>query len=293
MRKGRYKKNFLPPEQCPEFAQIFAPQIQNPLRLFERNELSAAEFAAEYLFLAFRLLKPQSWKGARLQKGEAGSALDHFRKFSFRGVPLSANRSLLSWHQGVYQLQLFFEVPDTLTVLQMQSRGIRCVTCLVGSQELGRYVMQERDPISFTLHDLIHADHFLANPLQRQVQVGFSRWMRELYSQEKLRLALAQNPQLASQFEYACADMNSNGAHLVKYLKAIFCIQNHQDLLWNISRSSQVSAAFLAALEALNTPAETSAHLQLLQGELFLKGASDPASAPDPGLRKSPRIFLA
>lgn len=273
MRKGRYKKNLMLESECPVFAEKFAPEIHFLLSQFSKGQLRDCEFVAEYFLTGLRILKPTSWKGSRLRPGSPTNALETFETFSLRGIPLSAQRTLSAWNRGLYHLQLFFDVPSTEVVLSLQSQGIRCVTCLVSEESLRSYVMNERDPLSFTLHDLIHADHFLQDPHQRQVQMGFSRWMRELWGSPELQVLL-HDPDFASLFEYACADMNSHGAHLVKYLKAIFCQGGNEQLLLQLSAKSNRSEKFQKALKDLNTSLETTEHLALLQQELFLNGAA-------------------
>lgn len=276
MRKGRYRKNFLLPEECVSFAHSFFPVIREYRLQFQKGVISPAEFVASYVFEGLKIIRPKSWKGAQLQPQEAQTNLEAFQVFSFRGLPFSVNRSLIHWSQGKYELRLFFDIPSTETVLRLQSQSIRCVTCLTDFESLSRYVMNERDPLSFTVHDLIHADHFLFEPKQRQVQVGFSRWMLELWQNSDLQSALSKDSRFASQFEYACADMNSHGAHLLKYLKAIFCQAQKQDLFDELSEHSPFSLNFKKALRSLNSSEESGEILGILQEELFLKGAASP-----------------
>lgn len=274
MRRGRYKKNLLQQDMCAEFASEFQPYSNFLKQEYLSGRIKAPEFVAEYVLHAIKILKPENWKGARIQKGEIPvHALEVLRQFSLRGIPLSVNRSLQMWHQGVYRLQLFFHVPETAKVLALQSSGIRCVTCLTEVSELSAYVLGERDPVSFTLHDLIHADHFLFHPEQRLVQIGFSRWMKDLWHNPQVQKAIASDSRFAAQFEYACADMNSHGAHLVKYLKAIFCQSGLESFFHELGRGSPFSTAFQEALEKLNSPSETSSDLHLLQEELLLRGS--------------------
>ncbi|MEZ0393226.1 MAG: hypothetical protein ACAH59_13485 [Pseudobdellovibrionaceae bacterium] len=274
MRKGRYRKNLLLPEDCPSFAAAFFPSVQNLKQDLLQKQISPVEFVASYVLTGLQMLRPKDWKGARLQSGDPKCALSTLQTFSLRGIPLSVNRSLSGWAQGNYPLELCFHVPDTESILKWQSSGFRCVTCVTDLAELSSYILGERDPLSFTLHDLIHADHFFQNPEQRNVQIGFSRWMLELWRQPAVQNALSQNPHLASQFEYACADMNSHGAHLLKYLKAIFCQQGLQKVFLNEVDQSSFSADFKAAIHDLNSPQEKSEVLAALQKELFLKGST-------------------
>ncbi len=48
MRKGRYKKNFLTPEQCPDFASAVVPLAQDLLKHREQNQISAPKLVADF-----------------------------------------------------------------------------------------------------------------------------------------------------------------------------------------------------------------------------------------------------
>jgi hypothetical protein len=273
MRAGRYKKNFITPEQCAGFAHAMLPLANQLQRHWINHSISAPDLVARYLLAGIQYLRPHSWKGSRLKPGTPLTALETVEIFSFRGIPLSAQRALSQWARGQYPLRLFLDVPSTEEVLTLQNQGIRCVTVVLDPEMMSRYVLGERDPLSFTLHDLIHADHFFCDSRQTCVQIGFSRWLSEMWKEPSLREVLARSSAFAAQFEYACADMNSHGAHLVKYLKAIFCQNDCQDLLHSLAASCRLSAGFLEALKVLNTPAENAAHLQILETEFLALGS--------------------
>lgn len=279
MRKGRYRKNFLIESECPSFAEKMAPIAHELRQLFKAQHLSAPELTAQFVLSAMQLIRPKDWKGSRRQPGEPKTALETFETFMLRGLPLAVHRSLSSWSAGTYPLQLFFEVPSIDQVLNLQNQGVRCVTVLTKAEELSQYVLGERDPISFTLHDLIHADHFFNDPHQAQVQIGFSRWLAELWSDSGLRLHLNSDPVFANQFEYACADMNSHGAHLVKYLKAIFCQHSQEKTLLALTMTGSRSLKFREALQVLNTPGERTEHLLDLEHEFLELGSSGSPAA--------------
>jgi hypothetical protein len=273
MRTGRYKKNILSPEQCPAFALAMRPLAQSLHQQWITKSISAPDLVAQFLFSGLQHLRPTTWKGSRLKPGLPTTALETLEVFSLRGIPLSAQKALVQWSRGLYPLKLFLGVPTTEEVLSLQNSGIRCVTVVLDEESLSQYVLNERDPLSFTLHDLIHADHFFHDPRQTRVQIGFSRWLTEMWKEPELRNILNRSPEFLAQFEYACADMNSHGAHLVKYLKAVFCQNQAEDLLLRIAARCRLSTAFLESLRVLNTTLETSTHLQILELE-FLKAGS-------------------
>lgn len=221
-RKG-YKKNFLKPQECAEFSRLIFQKMKTPWAQYDHGEITAPRLVAEFLLQGIQLIYPKNWiSRRRTVRNPNHPALD----FGFRAVPESAHLSLENWFLQNYDLVLFSEVPSVETVLSLQSLGKRCVSVIRDQQSLSSYILGERDPLSFTIHDLIHADHFLRDPHQKNVQIGFSRLMKELHHFAPIQESLISKAAFASQFEYAASDMNSHGAHLCKYLKAIL-IQNN------------------------------------------------------------------
>ena len=92
MRKGRYQKNFLQPEQCPDWGQQMAKFIPDLKKQLTAN-FSEAEFVAAYFLAGFEILYAKTWKGARfssslwperwLTKFSEQSPLKRIAQFSF------------------------------------------------------------------------------------------------------------------------------------------------------------------------------------------------------------------
>ncbi len=264
MRKRGYKKNFLTPIQCPAFSQYITEKMTPFWKKWDEGLISSAELTAHFIEESIQFIQPSNWASRRRNPSLAGQR--PCLQFGFRGIPESAHQSLEAWLFQKYPLVLFVEVPDVQTVLKLQSEGKRCVSVIRDPQLINHYILGERDAFSFTIHDLIHADHFFSDPRQMYIQIGFSRFMKVLAETSMIQQALHSNLRFNEQFEYAASDMNSHGAHLCKYLKAI--LQQHglfdqvADILpWNYQKIWQEH------FERLSTPQENIEVLKAL--ELF------------------------
>ncbi len=184
-RAGRFKKKLVGPEEL----KIEAPAIENKMsaliEMWKAQKLTDAELTTAYIIQVLSHRFPGTWLGSKLTssipENMSAKIQDcHFvfepniqrrlqtintlgellNNFSFRSTPMSVNRSLLSWSTESYPLKLMFRIPSSEEVLRQQKMGSRCVTLLTEAQKTQTYILGERDALSFTMHDLIHADHF-------------------------------------------------------------------------------------------------------------------------------------
>lgn len=85
--------------------------------------------------------------------------------------------------------------------------------------------MNERDPLSFLLHDLVHAFKMFSNPTLLKSQVGFYKCALRLiddgYMGPWLTELKRKNDHFAESFDYLISDMNSHAKHLFFFFKAI------------------------------------------------------------------------
>ena len=208
--------------------------------------LSGSDFVASYLILYLSHRYPGNWLGAK--KGNTkipgtswrdlpfdfepnikkrlesfASLNDIFENFALKSTPLSVNRAILEWSKGHYGLELMFRIPAPSEVLNQQKHGRRCVTALV-DKRISRYILGERDALSFTMHDLIHADHFYHHNESYNGQLGFYGLLDKTISYFDLT-----NEKFANEFEYLIADMNAYAIHLLKCLKSAMIHYFNQD----------------------------------------------------------------
>lgn len=236
-RAGRFKKKLVTAEELVREAPELLPRLASLHELHVCGKLSGAEFTACYIlqFLAHRF--PGTWLGSQLgdqrisgtfwrdlpltfepnitrRLSSTQSVLEIIANFSLRSTPRPVNRAVVEWHSGRYALDLMFRIPTPAEVLAQQKQGRRCVTTLIDDR-IGRYVLGERDALSFTMHDLIHADHFYHHNACFIGQLGFYGLLAET-----LPYFEQTNEGFAAEFDYLISDMNAYPIHLLKCLKS-------------------------------------------------------------------------
>lgn len=138
-------------------------------------------------------------------------------------LPQAATRALYFFYVGHYPLEILCYEPRPLELLQFQIRGKRILTFNSNFQIWPTLKYGERDPLSFWLHDLIHAEHFFSDPINRQGQVGFYRFIQEIL-EHKILDSILLNADFNEAFSYLISDMNSHPIHLIKTFKALIDI---------------------------------------------------------------------
>lgn len=161
------------------------------------------------------------------------SFFSFFCERSLRSIPLAVTKSLWAWSLENYPLILREDIPESSEVLEMQTRGQRCVSVLMKPVELRSFV-EGRDALAFTVHDLIHADHFFRDPEQAKAQIQFSRQLLKLGCRVEVQDLVARDPEFRDQWNYLISDMNSVPLHMFKTLKAM--------LLGAHKRAAQISS---------------------------------------------------
>lgn len=142
-------------------------------------------------------------------------------QLELRGIPRAGLQGVVKWYTREYPLVLFAHVPSAYEVLKMQSDGIRCVTAFLQEAELAELYLHTRDPMSFLLHDLIHAHHFMSNPQQFSQQIAFSKLLLKTYNTEQLQFYLNSDSIFNKEFDYLSSDMNGHPCHLYLTLRSI------------------------------------------------------------------------
>jgi hypothetical protein len=236
-RSGRFKKKLVSENVLQEEGSKILSKVEPFLDLYQSKVISDVEFTASYilLFLSYRF--PHTFLGAhkkshmipgkkwielpfnfdskisnRLDKEL--SVLDLFAQFTFRSTPSSVNRAVVEWANGNYGLELMFRIPKPKEVLNQQILGRRCVTTIV-DRRIETYILGERDSLSFTLHDLIHADHFYYHNECFEGQLGFYGLLHKFFDFFEFS-----NEKFSHEFEYLISDMNAYAIHLLKCLKS-------------------------------------------------------------------------
>lgn len=245
-RKNSYKKNFIPPEAVPFWWNKVNPEFECYLQNWKTQKLHPSLLCSQYLntFLKKFYSKPISshYKSARITNSvshDLPKELLLWDQYLFRGVKAGVNRTLLSWFNGQYPLELFFYVPEPLEVLKQQALGKRCVSCIL-TLPTEHYVQGDRDPWSFLIHDLIHADQFYFQNSSLKEQQVLCYFFLECYQNQLWQPLWSANPDARSDFEYIFSDMNSHPVHMLKVLKSNLVRYNYLDK-WSKECNSLIS----------------------------------------------------
>ena len=147
-------------------------------------------------------------------------AKDLFSYFNLKGIPEAVNRTMSNWALGLWKINLLTHIPSPREVLKMQVKNTRCITLTIKHDEIDQLVLSSRDPLSFVLHDLHHADHFFNQNESQIGQLGFYNLVERIYDRPVLKKCLKENKEFKSEFEYVVSDMNAYVIHLFKCFKS-------------------------------------------------------------------------
>lgn len=246
-RAGRFKKKLVNAEALLIEAPLIEARMARVADLFTLERLSESEFTALYLISILSHRFPGTWLGAKRNSAPTAHKMpfsisslmevidlepnikarlegvadlgDLFSGFALRSTPQTVNRSLLNWSLGTYGLDLMLRIPTPHEVLHQQKRGRRCVSVLAKGEQASKFILGERDALSFTMHDLIHADHFYHDNECYQGQLGFYGLLDQCLCQGHFK-ELLEDEKFKWEFEYLISDMNAYAIHLMKCLKA-------------------------------------------------------------------------
>lgn len=270
-RAGRFKKKLVSEDQLLRESSQLEKLITPFYELFTQQKITDAEFTGLFIILSLSLRYPGMWLGAKRPSFNINHRLNFplkdlpfepnikkrlpetlgelFNQFALKSTPETVNRAILSWSNGPYPLELMFRIPNPREVLDQQKHGRRCVTVLFKENQIGRFILGERDYLSFTMHDLIHADHFYYHNDCYYGQLGLYGLLHQTLCQGVFK-ELMSDPKFQYEFEYLIADMNAYAIHSLKCLKAAIEFYGNKEIYQNWI--SQFSVA--KELGLLNTP---------------------------------------
>lgn len=285
-RSGSYKKILL----NPDFLKSKLPYLQKNVEILFKSQLTPIELCTLYILLFLRVRHPENWlqkKCSHLSSQNTKTLMslipeefqltewekqklsylnceDLFLNHNLKGIPQSVNHTMLKWMNGEWDIELFTHIPVPRELLRLQSRKKRCITLINDPQELGSLVRSSRDPLSFVLHDLMHADQFFSQEESLKGQLGFYAKIEQVYDRSELLTSLKKNRQFKTEFEYVVSDMNAYVIHLFKCLKSAF-IKYDDKLFLDLLEWWQMPDTVKGAAHKINTPAFSQ------QDELLLK----------------------
>lgn len=263
-RSQGYKKKMVDEKWLIEEARFLRPYFER----FE-NQLSGADLLAAIIIAYLNYRYPKNWLQSQQQspsisfgpplkdlglklspnilkrispQDSIGSVIS---SFTFMATPLAVNHALQKYALKQYPLILMKNIPSPKEVLLQQAQGKRCVTYFTNEGQMNHLVLGERDPLSFLMHDLIHADHFFHESNIKQGQIGFYRQVLNLLEKGSLNSVYQED-----RFEYLISDMNAYCVHLWKGLKSI-ALEHFDDILDYLEADLETKDV----LRRLNTPA--------------------------------------
>lgn len=254
-----------PFELCTLYILLFL-RIRHPKNWLQKKSKNAPE--SQYPKILD--LIPDSFELTEWEKKKLHhlSVLDLYTNYNLKGIPEAVNRTMINWIQGKWSIVLLTHIPSPRELLKLQTKNSRCITLTVNHDDIDRLVLSSRDPLSFVLHDLHHADCFFNQKETQKGQLGFYSLVEKIYDQPLLKNSLKDDRQFKSEFDYVVSDMNAYVIHLFKCFKSAFTRSDEEksDPLfpkvlewWNMPDHVAASA------KKLNTPdfqAEDEYHLK-------------------------------
>jgi hypothetical protein len=244
-RQGSYKKVLLTEASMKPSGEY----LQKNIEILTKLPLSTYDFCTLYILLFLRIRHPKNWlqkkNSLKIASDTHSNLLDliplefdlnewekeklkdvstHslFTSFSLRGIPMAVNRTMINWGSGIWNIALFTYIPSPRELLRLQVKKTRCITLTIAKDEIDQLVLSSRDPLSFVLHDLLHADHFFNQEESLKGQLGFYSLINKVYDRAELKKSLKEDSQFKNDFEYVVSDMNAYVIHLLKCLKSAF-----------------------------------------------------------------------
>lgn len=275
-RDGSYKKILLNTETLKGQGNF----LRENLKELKNLNLSPQDFTTLYIILFLRIKHPKNWLqkkasvasdtiGVELlsiipesfalnawEKEKLNGITAHrlFTSFNLKAIPESINRTMIQWFQGNWHIEMLEYIPVPRELLSLQVKNSRCVTVITDPNEVDSIVMNARDPLSFVLHDLMHADQFFNHHESLKGQLGFYELISKIYDQPELRLLIKQDKNFKKEFEYITTDMNAYVIHLFKCLKSSLYRANKVELFNQLEKWWSMSAEEIFSSQKLNTP---------------------------------------
>lgn len=212
--KLKYHKNYL---------QQFRPIIKN-------------DHHPKILDLALDLIEFDEYEKKKL---ENVSGLLLFTHFNLKGMPKSVARAMANWYENKWNIVLSFKIPSSKTLLKEQAQNKRILTLIIDKEKITTLILGKRDPLSFAIHDLMHADQFFNNSISLKGQLGFYQFISEHFDHPSIKDLSLAYPQFKVEFEYVVSDMNAYIIHLLKSFVSCFNRINADEkleLLFNDSK---------------------------------------------------------
>lgn len=240
-----HPKKQIPPAWLIQQGPVLSRQLVPWFEKFRAKEISCFELVSIYLIFFSWSYRGSLWCGGKsphvwshignqplkpssVLVGDLGVCQRHAQRdvlgymagYLLRGVSCKVNRALHYWITHPDCLLLTFTMPSPYEILCLQAQGRRVVTLFESISDLSSY-HEGKDPLTFVIHDLVHADEFFCQNDSHAQQVVFYQKVKSEIDRGVYDRLLASKPQFKTEFEYLIADMNSHPAHLEATLQAL------------------------------------------------------------------------
>jgi hypothetical protein len=257
--------------------------LRTNIKTLKDKNLTAHDFTTLYLLLFLRIKHPKNWIQQKtknvIELDNTKNSIDLlslipesfalttwekeklkdvntftlFKNYNLKAIPESINRTMNNWFLGLWKIEMLEYIPVPRELLGLQVNNARCVTVITAENEIDSLVMKARDPLSFVLHDLMHADQFFGQIESQKGQLGFYQLIHSVYDQPDLRRLLKADKDFKKEFEYVTTDMNAYVIHLFKCLKS--SIFRTEEIFFDLLLQCwQMNAEEKKASQKLNTP---------------------------------------
>jgi hypothetical protein len=204
-RKGKFKPLMVSRAVREHIRQEFFARLSPKIKDWRSGQMLGHELVGIYWLELMKLWRPKDWQSGAF----------------FRSCPARAHRGYEIWCKNPQLMVLRDSLPTPQELLSLQCEGKRVVS-LVTDPDQFLLEVNGRDPLSFLLHDLVHAFEFFEDEEQMRAQINFYRRLQdELLANRELRDRLEKDSEFAQKFEYLISDMNSHPAHLEAYYQHI------------------------------------------------------------------------
>lgn len=152
-------------------------------------------------------------------------------QIKIKPLPKTAHSALFHFQQRNYPMIITQSEPSPYELLDIQIGGKRVVTFEPNFKLWPDLMYEKRDPLSFWIHDLIHAEHFFESDLKKHSQIAFYKFAKDVSDLPSIQ-NLLQSEAFAEKFHYIISDMNSHPLHLMVTLKAVIHLETQNNLVW-------------------------------------------------------------
>jgi len=275
-RQGSYKKLLLTPVSLAVHGEYLRLNLLEIINL----KLTPYELTTLYIILFLRLKHPKNWLQVKcskvpnnerllldyipksfeltsweIDKLNGLSSQDLFTFYNLKAIPQAINQTMIHWNKGLWKIEVLQHIPTPRELLLLQVKNTRCITLITNPNKIDQLVLESRDPLSFVLHDLMHAEQFFSKTESQRGQLGFYQLINTIYDQPDLKNLMKKNSAFKKEFEYISSDMNAYVIHLFKCLKsAIMRVDFDNNFFNKILNWWNMTDIEIRSSHLLNTP---------------------------------------